>query len=76
MDRLTQRFPAVPRSRVERDVREEHEALSGRPIRDFIPALVEHGVTERMRKQCAPFPCDCARELQWRQMLLTGHPEF
>ncbi|TFC85279.1 hypothetical protein E3T28_06715 [Cryobacterium sinapicolor] len=51
VDRLTERFPDVPRSRVERAVREEHEAFSGRPIRDFVPVLVEHGVKERLRKQ-------------------------
>ncbi|WP_422386418.1 three-helix bundle dimerization domain-containing protein [Cryobacterium breve] len=51
VDRLTERFPNLPRSSVERAVREEHETFSGRPIRDFVPVLVEHGVKERLRKQ-------------------------
>ncbi|TFC35598.1 DUF3562 domain-containing protein [Cryobacterium sp. TMT2-42-4] len=51
VDRLAKRFPNVPRSSVERAVREEHQNFSGHPIRDFVPVLVEHGVKERLRKR-------------------------
>ncbi|GIT81600.1 hypothetical protein LLS1_32690 [Leifsonia sp. LS1] len=43
-ERLAQRFPHVPRTRIEQLVQERHEEFSGAPVRDFVPVLVEHDV--------------------------------
>ncbi|TFC84321.1 hypothetical protein E3T28_00460 [Cryobacterium sinapicolor] len=49
VDRLVERFPHIPRESIERAVLEEHTALEGRPIRDYVPVLVERGATGRLR---------------------------
>lgn len=54
VDRLVQRFPAVPRDRVAAIVGEEHRVLYGNPIRDFVPVLVEHEARERLRAEGTP----------------------
>jgi hypothetical protein len=43
-DRLAERFPGVPRDRIQQLVQERHEEFSGAPVRDFVPVLVEHDV--------------------------------
>lgn len=48
-DRLAERFPSVPRARIDEIVQAEREALEGKPIRDFVPVLVEHGAKARLR---------------------------
>lgn len=49
VDRLAERFPHIPRQSIERAVLEEHKALDGRPIRDYVPVLVERGAKGRLR---------------------------
>jgi hypothetical protein len=41
VDRLTNRYPAIAQSVVARVVLETHARFEGRPVRDFIPLLVE-----------------------------------
>lgn len=48
-DRLTERFPGVPRNHVEQVVNDVHLELDGHPIRDFVPVLVEHDARKRLR---------------------------
>ncbi|TFC44366.1 hypothetical protein E3T26_01090 [Cryobacterium sp. TMT1-21] len=49
VDRLAERFPHIPRSSIERAVLEEHKALDGRPVREYVPVLVERGAKGRLR---------------------------
>lgn len=42
--RLAERFPHVPRERIEQLVQERHGEFDGAPVRDFVPVLVEHDV--------------------------------
>ena len=51
VDRLAERFPSVPRSRIDEVVQAERQALDGKPIRDYIPVLVEHGAKARLRDE-------------------------
>ncbi|MGM7774462.1 three-helix bundle dimerization domain-containing protein [Arthrobacter sp. KNU-44] len=50
VDRLAERFPHVPRLSVEETVREEHQALAGGRIRDYVPVLVEHAARARLSR--------------------------
>jgi hypothetical protein len=50
VDRLAERFPAVPRSSIEEAVREEHNALDDGPVRDFVPVLVERAAKARLSR--------------------------
>ena len=47
--RLCARFPDVPVAQVQRMITDAHEQYDGRPIRDFIPVLVEREVREQLR---------------------------
>ncbi|TFC52623.1 hypothetical protein E3T26_09165 [Cryobacterium sp. TMT1-21] len=49
VDRLVERFPHSPRPSFGRAVLEEHKALDGRPIREYVPVLVEHRAKGRLR---------------------------
>lgn len=53
VDRLAAMYPDVSRERVVVIVNEEHLALEGNRIRDFIPVLVEHEARERLRAEGA-----------------------
>jgi hypothetical protein len=46
--RLQQQFPEVPAEAVEAVVNGRYEVFDGRPIRDFIPILVEHAAREEL----------------------------
>ena len=48
--RLTDRFPDVPADVVSGVVRTERQRLDGRPIREFVPLLVERASADRLRK--------------------------
>ena len=50
VDRLAQRFPHVPRPSIEQTVREEHKALDGGRIRDYVPVPVEHAAKARLSR--------------------------
>ena len=47
--RLTDRFPEVPAEVVSGIVQAERQRLDGRPIREFMPLLVERASAERLR---------------------------
>lgn len=44
VERLVMRFPQLPATTVEEQVRSAHQAFEGAPLRDFVPLLVEHDV--------------------------------
>jgi hypothetical protein len=56
IDRLGERFPELDRGQVEQAVHTAHLALSGNPIRDFIPVLVEHDAKDQLRQLVAGRP--------------------
>ena len=49
--RLTDRFPEVPAEVVSGIVRAERQRLDGRPIREFIPLLVERASADQLRRR-------------------------
>lgn len=52
--RLAERFPTLSDEHVRQVVDEELHRLDANPVRDFIPVLVEHAATERLREEAAP----------------------
>ena len=48
IDRLAKRVPDTPRTQVEEIVTEEYSALSGGPIRDYVPVLIERAAKVRL----------------------------
>lgn len=53
VDRLAERFPDIDRARIAEVVESEHRSLDGKPVRDYVPVLVEHGARERLRNELA-----------------------
>lgn len=53
VDRLAAQFPNVQRSHIDEIVQSEHHALDGKPIREFVPVLVEHATKARLRDELA-----------------------
>ena len=53
IERLAVQFPELERDQVEQVVHAAHQALSGNPIRDFVPVLVEHDAKEQLRQVIA-----------------------
>ena len=49
IERLTKRYPDVDRFEIERIVAQEHQAFEGRPVRDFVPVLVEKSAKKRVK---------------------------
>jgi hypothetical protein len=47
-DRLRGRFPDAPPESIKKVVDEVHQQFDGRPIRDFIPVLVEREVVDHL----------------------------
>jgi hypothetical protein len=47
--RLRQQFPELPAETVETSVHEHHQVFDGRPVRDFIPILVERATRTELR---------------------------
>jgi hypothetical protein len=58
IDRISDRFPDVDRSRIESLVEEDAAALENAPVKDFIPVLVEHQVMDTLREEADPVPID------------------
>jgi hypothetical protein len=54
IDRLTERFPRIPRTAIELAVREEYAVFDGSPVRDYVPVLVEHSTKKRLNDVVAP----------------------
>lgn len=50
VDRLATKYPGVDRSVIENIVAEEHQTYEGRPVRDFVPVLVEKSAKKRVKK--------------------------
>jgi hypothetical protein len=48
-DRLRHKFPDAPPASIKKAVVEVHHQYDGRPIRDFIPVLVEREVVDHLR---------------------------
>jgi hypothetical protein len=56
-DRLRGRFPDAPPESIKKVVDEVHHQFDGRPIRDFIPVLVEREVVDHfLVRQAGPPP--------------------
>jgi hypothetical protein len=49
VDRLTKKYPDVDRGEIEQIVAEERQAYAGRPVRDFVPVLVEKSAKKRVK---------------------------
>ena len=49
--RLTDRFPEVPAEVVSGIVQAERQRLDGRPIREFMPLLVDRAAAEQLRRR-------------------------
>jgi len=54
IERLAARFPTLPRDHIVEVVHQEHDRMDGARVRDFIPLLVEHEATERLRLEAEP----------------------
>ncbi|WP_028048487.1 three-helix bundle dimerization domain-containing protein [Cellulomonas sp. URHD0024] len=50
VDRIATRFPDVPSEQVHEQVDTALAEFEGSAVRDFVPVLVEHKVTDEMRK--------------------------
>lgn len=50
IDRLAEKFPERPRAYIETVVTEQRHLLDGKPIRDYVPVLIEHGAKARLRE--------------------------
>lgn len=49
-ERLSARFPEVPREDIDRLVGERSEEYEDAPVKDFVPVLVEHDVKAELRE--------------------------
>lgn len=52
--RLAARFPTVTRAHLGQVVYEEQHRLVDNPVRDFVPVLVEHAASDRLRAEAEP----------------------
>ncbi len=50
VDRSVEKFPAVPRDKIEDVVQQEHRSLDTGRVRDFVPILVEHAARDRLTR--------------------------
>ena len=55
-ERLATRFPTVPMDRVLVIVHGEHVRFDGRPLRDFVPMLVERAAKEHLKRLVSASP--------------------
>ncbi|HEY8719410.1 three-helix bundle dimerization domain-containing protein [Pengzhenrongella sp.] len=46
--RLAERFPDLPLTTVQLHVEREHRKLDGRPVRNFVPVLIERAAREAL----------------------------
>lgn len=47
--RLEKQFPAAPPGEVAAITHEVHGSMAGRPVRNYVPVLVERAVRDRLR---------------------------
>ena len=50
-ERLAERYPSVPRERIDELVEKHHENFEGAPVRDFVPVLIEHDVKQELNAE-------------------------
>lgn len=50
-ERLSERYPEVPREHIEELVEKHREEFDEAPVRDFVPVLVEHDVKAELREE-------------------------
>jgi len=50
-ERLADRYPQVPRERIDELVEKHHEEFEGAPVRDFVPVLIEHDVKQELKAE-------------------------
>ena len=50
-ERLAERFPTVPRERIDRLVEKHHESFEGAPVRTYVPVLIEHDVKQELNAE-------------------------
>jgi hypothetical protein len=51
--RLTNRYPGISESTVSSVVHDVHARFEGRPLRDFVPLLVERHAKSELERRCA-----------------------
>jgi hypothetical protein len=49
IDRLAGKYPEVDRAQIAEIVADEHHAFEGKPVRDFVPVLVEKSAKKRVK---------------------------
>ena len=47
-ERLADRYPGVPRERIDELVEKHREEFDGARVRDFVPVLIEHDVKQEL----------------------------
>jgi uncharacterized protein (DUF433 family) len=50
VDRLAEKYPDLPREHIEGIVEQEHRSLDAGRLRDYVPILVEHAASTRLRQ--------------------------
>jgi hypothetical protein len=50
VERLTNRYPSIAQSTVARVVHDVYARFDGRPLRDFVPLLVERGARSELSR--------------------------
>ncbi|WP_438354270.1 three-helix bundle dimerization domain-containing protein [Microbacterium sp. CJ88] len=50
VERLTEKFSDLPAAVVEETVTEIHDSFDDAAVRDFVPRIVEHEATEKLRE--------------------------
>lgn len=56
VDRLVENYPDRPRQFIEDVVTQERQLLDGKPIRDYVPVLIEHGAKAQLRRSTGHGP--------------------
>lgn len=51
VDRLQEKLPDVPRERIESVARAEFDALSGRPVHDYLSILTERAAKKKLKQK-------------------------
>ena len=52
--RLAEQFPDLPPTTVQLHISQEHRKLDGRPVRNFVPLLVERAAREALASASSP----------------------
>ena len=53
VDRLQEKLPDIPRHRIEEVARTEFDALSGRPVHDYLSILTERAAKKKLKQKSA-----------------------